>query len=112
MSVIKVIIRWAVRVAFFFICMYPFNYGIDNLMVVVLAAELVTSCISLCRYSSDSLMKVIVGFDSDGDFGYYDYQSNFGLRAIGWFFWFVAFCLKLAMLYFCYLQLFGGGIHV
>ena len=112
MSVIKVIIRWAVRVTFFFICMYPFNYGIDNLMVVVLAAELITSIISLCRYSSDSLMKVIVGFDSDGDFGYYDYQSNFGLRAIGWFFWLIAFGLKLAMLYFCYLQLSRGGIPV
>ena len=112
MSVIKVIIRWAVRVAFFFICMYPFNYGIDNLMVVVLAAELITSIISLCRYSSDSLMKVIIGFDSDGDFGYYDYQSNAGLRVIGWFFWLIAFGLKLAMLYFCYLQLFKGGITV
>ena len=112
MSVIKVIIRWAVRAAFFFICMYPFNYGIDNLMVVVLAAELITSIISLCRYSSDSLMKVIVGFDSDGDFGYYDYQSNFGIRVIGWFFWLIAFGLKLAILYFCYLQLFKGGITV
>ena len=83
--------------------MYPFNYGIDNSMVLVLAAELVTSCISLCRYASDSLMKVIVGLDSDGDFG---------LRATGWFFWLIAFGLKLAMLYFCYLQLFKGGITV
>lgn len=112
MSVIKVIIRWAVRVTFFFICMFPFNYGIDNSMLLVLVAELVTSCISLCRYSSDSLMKVIIGFDGDDDFGYYDYQDNFGLRATGWFFWLIAFGLKLAMLYFCYLQLFKGGITV
>ena len=112
MSVIKVIIRWAVRVTFFFICMLPFNFGIDNSMLLVLVAELVTSCISLCRYSSDSLMKVIIGFDGDGDFGYYDYQSNFGIRATGRFFWLIAFGLKLAMLYFCYLQLFKGGITV
>ena len=39
MSIIKVLIRWAVRVAFFFICMYPFNYGIDNAMIVVLTVE-------------------------------------------------------------------------
>ena len=112
MSVIKVIIRWAVRVTFFFICMLPFNYGIANSMLLVLVAELVTSCISLCRCSSDSLMKVIIGFDGDDDFGYYDYQDNFGLRATGWFFWLIAFGLKLAMLYFCYLQLFKGGITV
>ena len=112
MSIIKVIIRWAVRVMFFFICMLPFNFGIDNSMMLVLVAELVTSCISLCRYSADSLMKVIIGFDGDGDFGYYDYQDNFGLRATGWFFWLIAFGLKLAMLYFCYLQLFKGGITV
>ena len=54
MSIIKVLIRWAVRVAFFFICMYPFNYGIDNAMIMVLAIELITSGVALCRYSSDS----------------------------------------------------------
>ena len=117
MSLIKVIIRWFIRVAFFAICIYPFNYEIDNLMVFVLAAELITSLISLCRYSFDSLMKVIVGFDGvvfdgDDDFSYYEYQSNFGIRVIGWFFWLIAFGLKLAMLYFCYLQLFKGGITV
>lgn len=112
MSVTKVIIRLTVRVMFFFICMFPFNYRIDSSMLLVLAAELVTSCISLCRYSSDSLIKVIIGFDGDDDFGYYDYQSNFGIRVIGWFFWLIAFGLKLAMLYFCYLQLFKGGITV
>ena len=112
MSVTKVIIRLTVRVMFFFICMFPFNYGIDSSMLLVLAAELVTSCISLCRYSSNSLMKVIIGFDGDDDFGYYDYQSNFGIRVIGWFFWLIAFGLKLAMLYFCYLQLSRGGIPV
>ena len=117
MTIIKVIIRRAIRVAFFFICMYPFNYGIDNAMIMVLVIELITSGVSLCRYSSDSLMKVIVGFDGvvfdgDDDFSYYEYQSNFGIRVIGWFFWLIAFCLKLAMLYFCYLQLFGGGIHI
>ena len=112
MSIIKVIIRRAIRVAFFFICMFPFNFGIDNSMAPVLVAELVTSFLSLCRYSSDSLMKVITGFDGDDDFGYYDYQDNFGIRVVGWFFWLIAFGLKLAMLYFCYLQLFGGGIHV
>ena len=112
MSIIKVLIRWAVRVAFFAICICPFNYEIDNLMVFVLAAELITSLISLCRYSPDSLMKVIVGFDSDGDFGYYEYNDNIGVRVIGWFFWLIAFSFKIAMLYFCYLQLFGGGIHI
>ena len=112
MPIIKVIIRRAIRVAFFFICMCQFNYGIDNSMAAVLAAELVTSFLSLCRYSSDSLMKVITGFDGDDDFGYYDYQDNFGIRVVGWFFWLIAFGLKLAMLYFCYLQLFGGGIHI
>ena len=106
MSVIKVIIRWAVRITFFFICMFPFNYGIDNSMLLVLVAELITSCISLCRYSSDSLMKVIIGFDTDGDFGYYGYHDNFGLRAAGWFFWLIAFCFKLVMLHFCYFKLF------
>ena len=83
MSIIKVIIRWAVRVTFFFICMLPFNFGIDNSMAAVLAAELATNCISLCHYSSDSLPKVIIGFDTGGDFGYYDYHDNFGLRAVG-----------------------------
>ena len=112
MSIIKVLTRWAVRVAFFFICMYPFNYGIDNAMIVVLAVELITSCVALCRYSSDSLMKVIVGFDSDGDFGYYDYNDNIGVRVIGWFFWLIAFGFKIAVLYFCYLQLFEGGLPV
>ena len=112
MSIIKVLIRWAVRVAFFFICMYPFNYGIDNAMIIVLAVELITSSVALCRYSPDSLMKVIVGFDSDGDFGYYEYNDNIGVRVIGWFFWLIAFGFKIAMLYFCYLQLFGGGIHI
>lgn len=106
MSIIKVIIRLAIRVAFFFICMCQFNYDIDNSMAAVLAAELVTSFLSLCRYSSDSLMKVIIGFDGDGDFGYYDYQDNFGLRATGWFFWLIAFCFKLVMLHFCYFKLF------
>ena len=106
MSVIKVIIRWAVRVAFFFICMYPFNYGIDNAMIIVLAVELITSGVALCRYSSDSLMKVIVGFDGDGDFGYYEYNDNIGVRVIGWFFWLIAFCFKLVMLHFCYFKLF------
>ena len=41
-----------------------------------------------------------------------DLEDNFGLRATGWFFWLIAFGLKLAMLYFCYLQLFKGGITV
>lgn len=52
-------------------------------MAAVLAAELATNCISLCHYSSDSLLKVIIGFDTGGDFGYYDYHDNFGLRAVG-----------------------------
>ena len=85
MSIIKVIIRRAIRVAFFFICMCQFNYGIDNSMATVLAAELATNCISLCHYSSDSLLKVIIWFGVDGDFGYCDYPDNFGLIAVGWF---------------------------
>lgn len=112
MSIVNVILRWATRIAFFFICMLPFNYGIDNAMIVVLLVELIVSGVALCRYSSDSLMKVIVGFDGDDDFGYYEYNDNIGVRVIGWFFWFIAFGFKLAMLYFCYLQLFGGGIPV
>lgn len=112
MSIIKVLIRWAVRVAFFFICMYPFNYGIDNAMIMVLAIELITSGVALCRYSSDSLMKVIIGFDGDDDFGYYEYNDNIGVRVIGWFFWLIASGCKVAMLYLCYLQLFEGGLPV
>ena len=112
MSIVRVIIRWAVRVAFFFICMCPFNYGIDNSMIWVLVTELVTSGIALCRYSPDSLIKVIVGFDGDDDFGYYEYNDNFGMRATGWVFWLIAFGFKIAMLYFCYLQLFKGGLPV
>ena len=54
-------------------------------MVAVLAAELAINCISLCHYSSDSLLKAIVGFGVDGDFGYCDYPDNFGLIAVGWF---------------------------
>ena len=92
--------------------MCQFNYGIDNSMAAVLAAELVTNCISLCHYSSDSLLKVIVRFDGDSDFGYYEYNDNIGVRVIGWFFWLIAFGFKIAMLYFCYLQSFGGGIPV
>ena len=106
MSIIKVIIRLAIRVAFFFICMCQFNYGIDNSMATVLAAELATNCISLCHYSSDSLLKVIIWFDTDGGFGCCGYLDNFGLIAVGWFFWLIAFCFKLVMLHFCYFKLF------
>ena len=85
MSIIKVIIRRAIRVAFFFICTCQFNYGIDNSTAAVLAAELVTNYISLCHYSPDSLLEAIVGFGIDGDFSYCDYPDNFGLIAVGWF---------------------------
>lgn len=111
MSIVNFILRWATRVAFFFICMYPFNYGIDNATIVVLFLDFIFSCVALCRYSSDSLMKVIVGFDGDGDFGYYEYNDNIGVRVIGWFFWILSFATKIFMLYLCYLQIFCGGIN-
>ena len=54
-------------------------------MVAVLVTELATNCISLWHYSPDSLLKAIVEFGVDGDFGYCDYPDNFGLIAVGWF---------------------------
>lgn len=49
MSIVNVILRWATRIAFFFICMLPFNYGIDNAMIVVLLVELIVSGVTFCR---------------------------------------------------------------
>ena len=54
-------------------------------MAAVLVASSAANCISLCHYSSDSLLKAIVRFGVDGDFGYCDYPDNFGLIAVGWF---------------------------
>ena len=65
--------------------MCQFNYDIGNSMAAVLAAELTTNCISLCHYPSDSLLKAIVGFGVDGEFGCCGYPDNFDLLAVGWF---------------------------
>lgn len=85
---------------------------VDHIELLLILLGCVTAILSFFMYWKVTSAPWTFGFDGDDDFGYYDYQDNFGLRATGWFFWLIAFGLKLAMLYFCYLQLFCGGIHI
>ena len=55
MSIIKAIIKWGIRIAMFFICIYPHNWGLDNYSLVVLCMELGASLIGLCRLEPDQI---------------------------------------------------------
>lgn len=60
MSIIKAIIKWGIRIAMFFICIYPHNWGLDNYSLVVLCMELGASLIGLCRLEPENLITLCV----------------------------------------------------
>lgn len=112
MSIIRALLKWGTRAAFFFICMFPFNYGQDNGTLTILILDFIFSLIALARVRSDDIVRVITGFGPDGDYGFYEYTDNMGIRVAGWLFWFVSFCIRLFMLHLIYHQLFLGGVNL
>lgn len=110
MSIIKAIIKWGIRIAMFFICIYPHNWGLDNYSLVVLCVELGASLIGLCRLEPDQISKVITGFGPDGDYGTYEYTDNGACRIIGWLSWLVAVFFRLLMLHMLYHMIFFGNV--
>ena len=49
MSAVRAILKWLIRIAFFFICMLPYNWGKDNGTLAIMLWELFCSFIALIR---------------------------------------------------------------
>ncbi len=97
MKLICALIKWGIRVAFFFFVMMPTAYATKS--IILLVAELIASGISLSRYESDEIFQVITGWGPFGDFGHYEYTDHTGKRVLGWLFWLGAMACRIFMIY-------------
>lgn len=97
MKLICALIKWGIRVAFFFFVMMPTAYATKS--IILLVAELIASGISLSRYESDEIFQVITGWGPFGDFGHYEYTDKSDSRFWGWLMWLVAIGCRIFMIY-------------
>ena len=112
MSAVRAILKWLIRIAFFFICMLPYNWRKDNGTLAIMLWELFCSFMSLIRVEPDEIIRVITGFGPDGEYGFYEYNDNSAMRIVGFLFWLAAFALRLFMLHCIWHQLFMGGVQL
>ena len=112
MSVVRAILKWLVRITFFFICMLPYSCGKENGTLTIILLELFLSFMSLIRVEPDEIIRVITGFGPDGEYGLYEYNDNSTMRIVGCLFWLAAFGLRLFMIHCMWHQLFMGGIQL
>ncbi len=94
MTIVFAIIKWVLRLAYFFITMFlcKDGEGIENNdgAIIYLAIEMVASGFSALRFEADDIFKVITGFGPGGDYGHYEYTDNSAQRVIGWIGWIIA----------------------
>lgn len=112
MSVVRAILKWLTRIAFFFICMLPYHWGKENGTLAIMLWELFCSFMSLIRVEPDEIIRVITGFGPDGEYGFYEYNDNSAMRIVGFLFWLAALALRLFMLHCIWHQLFMGGVQL
>ena len=110
MSAVRAILKWLIRIAFFFFFLFPYNWGKDNGTLTIMLLELFCSFMSLIRVEPDEIIRVITGFGPDGEYGFYEYNDKSTMRIVGFLFWLVAFGLRLFMLHCMWHQLFMGGL--
>lgn len=98
MGKIFIIIRWVIRIiGLVYGLIAPYEHS-NSLVLVCLIVELVLSLLSLMRFSLDSVVKVVTGFDGSGDVGYYDRTDNSTVRGFGYLCWLSAICLRVLIL--------------
>ena len=106
MSAVRAILKWLIRIAFFFICMLPYNWGKENGTLAIMLLELFCSFMSLIRVEPDEIIRVITGFGPDGEYGFYEHNDNSAMRIAGILLWLDALALRLFMLHCIWHELF------
>ena len=103
MTIVFAIIKWVLRLAYFFITMFlcKDGEGIENNdgAIIYLAIEMVASGFSALRFEADDIFKVITGFGPGGDYGHYEYTDNSAQRVIGWIGWIIAMIFRIFLIY-------------